>query len=349
MELYDLKVNYQKNPMGIDLHNPVFSWKVKNAKGTCQAYSRMWISENEIFTKLVFDSGEKNLDSCGLTPDISLEPGKTYYWKVQVCDNAGELGESESAQFEGGHPEEEWHGKWITPPFSKWVHVSATEDLEKARLYVCGLGLYEVYINGKKVGDQYLTPYFTDYRYWIQYQTMDVKEYLKKGENRIDLYLGNGWYKGRLGYTNNGILREYYGDHFQALADLYLWKKDGTCQVIGTDESWLALKSPSVSSGIYDGEVYDARMEQAVLQVPERQKLYAVLTEAPKGELTPMVGLPVRKKEVLKVKQLIHSVIGETILDLGQEITGWVNFRCHVPEGQEVTLQYSEIMQDGKF
>lgn len=63
------------------------------------------------------------------------------------------------------------------------------DEIEKARLYVCGLGLYEVYINGKKVGDQFLTPYFTDYRYWIQYQTMDVKEYLEKGENRIDIYL----------------------------------------------------------------------------------------------------------------------------------------------------------------
>ena len=131
MELYDLKVNYQKNPMEIDLHNPVFSWKIKESKGTCQAYSRMWISENETFTRLVFDSGERKLDSCGFTPNISLEQGKTYYWKVLVCDDTGELGESETAQFEGGHPEESWHGKWITTPFSreiqpvfsKWVDV----------------------------------------------------------------------------------------------------------------------------------------------------------------------------------------------------------------------------------
>ena len=85
--------------------------------------------------------------------------------------------------------------------------------------------------------------------------------------------------------------------------------------MIGTSESWLALKSPSVSSGIYDGELYDARMERAVEQVPERQKLYAVFTEAPQGTLTPMVGLPVQKKETLKVEKLIHSAIGETILD----------------------------------
>lgn len=241
MRLYDLKVNYQKNPMGIDLHNPVFSWKIKESKGTCQDYSRVWISENEVFTKLVFDSGEKKVNSCGFTPDVFLEPGKPYYWKVLVCDDFGELGESEIAQFEGGHPEENWHGKWITAPFSreiqpvfsKWVDVPEIDEIEKARLYVCGLGLYEVYINGKKVGDQFLTPYFTDYRYWIQYQTMDVKEYLEKGENRIDIYLGNGWYKGKFGYTNKGLLREYYGDQFQVLADLYLWKKDGACQVLG--------------------------------------------------------------------------------------------------------------------
>lgn len=357
VRLYDLKVNYQKNPMGIDLHNPVFSWKIKESKGTCQDYSRVWISENEVFTKLVFDSGEKKVNSCGFTPDVFLEPGKPYYWKVLVCDDSGELGESEIAQFEGGHPEESWHGKWITAPFSreiqpvfsKWVDVPEIDEIEKARLYVCGLGLYEVYINGKKVGDQFLTPYFTDYRYWIQYQTMDVKEYLEKGENRIDIYLGNGWYKGKFGYTNKGLLREYYGDQFQVLADLYLWKKDGACQVLGTDKNWLALKSPSVFSGIYDGELYDARMERVVEKVPERQRLHAVFAEPPRGTLMPMVGLPVRKKETLKVKKLIHSAIGETILDFGQEITGWVRFRCHVPEGQKVTLQYSEIMQDGKF
>lgn len=73
----------------------------------------------------------------------------------------------------------------IQPVFSKWVDVPEIEKIEKARLYVCGLGLYEVYINGKKVGDQFLTPYFTDYRYWIQYQTMDVNEYLEKGENEL--------------------------------------------------------------------------------------------------------------------------------------------------------------------
>ena len=76
MKLYDLKVNYQKNPIGIDLHAPVFSWKIKEFKGTCQDYSRVWISENEVFTKLVFDSGEKKVNSCGFTPDVFLEPGK---------------------------------------------------------------------------------------------------------------------------------------------------------------------------------------------------------------------------------------------------------------------------------
>ena len=147
-------------------------------------------------------------------------------------------------------------------------------------------------------------------------------------------------YKGRLGYTNKGQLREYYGDTFQALADLYLVSRSGETKVIGTDETWLALKSPVSTSGIYDGEMYDARMEPALRSVPVRQMQYAVAAAAPKAPLTPMTGVPVRKREVLPVKEIITTSSGETILDFGQEITGWVSFQAKAPNGKRIILQY---------
>ena len=357
MKIRELRVNDQRNPLGIQLSGITFSWVTDEAKGSFQQSARLRIAGDSGFREVVYDSGEANLNSCGFSPKAPLGPGKRYYWKVSVTDDAGEQAESETAWFEGGHPEGGWKGVWICPPFAREIHpvfrrtfaLERPEDLETARLYVCGLGLYEVYINGEKAGDQYLTPYFTDYRYWIQYQTYDVGSLLKKGTNVLEIYLGNGWYKGKLGYFNHGQLREYYGSRFQALADLYLWDRDGQVQAIGTDTSWEVLKSPVVLSGIYDGEVYDAQQELSWRDLPPRQICRAVQAQPPKAPLAAMTGLPVKRKEVLPVQQVIRTPRGETVLDFGQEITGYVVFWADAPEEAEITLSYGEVLQDGCF
>lgn len=358
MKIVETRTNYQKSPMGIALEGLSLSWKVKEAKGKFQKTIRVRIAEEETMEKVCFDSTEIPYDSCVYTPEVSLPGGKSYYWQVAVTDDTGECAISHPAFFEGGHPEEDWHGKWIKAPFVQEIHplfqkdfVLEEQDLENltARLYICGLGLYEVYINGQKVGDQYLAPYFTDYRYHIQYQTYDAKEYLKPGSNRIDVYMGNGWYKGQFGYLNKSKLKNYYGHEFKLLADLYLQKAGGKPMVIGTDESWLALKSPVIVSEIYDGEMYDTRMDKEIANVPERKKLFAVEAERPAGKLIPMIGTPVKKQQVLKVQEIITTSIGETVLDFGQEITGWVAFQGEGPSGQRVVLQYAEVLQEGKF
>ena len=359
MKIYDMKVNYQVDPLGIDLEHVVFSWKVTGAVGRRQKSAVLLIAEDEKFQHVVYDSHGSEIHSFAHVPEVELEAGKPYYWTVTVMDELGNTAVSAPAVFEGGHPQEGWHGIWIEPPFDRNVapmmrqYFTVEEDelvqLKSARLYICGLGVYEVYLNGEKVGDEYLTPYYTDYRFWIQYQTYDVGRYLRAGENRIDVHLGDGWYKGRFGYTNNGLLREYYGDEFKLLADLYLTYRYDTERIFGTDESWLALKSPVLASGIYDGEIYDARKESVLEHVPDRQLLHAVEAEAPKGKLCAMIGVPVKRREVLKVKEVITSEAGETILDFGQEITGWVVFQADLPTDAKVKLYYSEIMQDGRF
>lgn len=359
MRIYDLKTNYQVNPLGMDLTNVTFSWKTAEAKGNFQKHARLVIGTDEKLGEVVYDSGERELNSCAYTPEVTFHAGCQYFWQVTVTDDQGETGTSESAVFEGGHPEEDWHGVWIQPPFVKELHPvfqktftveeQEAEVMASGRLYICGLGLYEVYINGEKVGDEYLTPYCTDYRYWIQYQTYDVRKYIKPGVNQIQVFLGNGWYKGRFGYLEKGMLREYYGDRFLLLADLYLTGMDGTNRVIGTDESWLALKSTVITSGIYDGEMYDARMEAALETIPKRQVRYAVKAQAPTGKLCPMTGVGVKKQQVFKVKEIITTPIGETVLDFGQELTGWVAFWPEGPDGQRVTLQHGEVLQDGVF
>ncbi len=364
MKIYNLKTRYQTNPLGIDLTDLTLSWKVKDAVGTAAEKIRVRIASDPSMQNCCYDSGEISCALSHYSPDISLLPGQPYYWQVEVTDNAGDHALSKPAYFEGGHPEGGWTGHWIRPPFVPEIHPVFQKDFDQpfsmegknARLYICGLGLYEVYINGEKVGDEYLTPYYTDYRYHIQYQTYDVAGLLKPGSNRIDVYMGNGWYKGKFGYKNHAELQNYYGSEFILLAELYVTeestvsgKAKATPWILGTDETWYALKSPVITSGIYEGELYDVRMEAGVSNPPEREKIHAVKANAPAGKLIPMTGLPVKKHKTLKVQEVITTRLGETVLDFGQEITGWVSFWVDGSTKQQVTLQFSEIMQDGVF
>ncbi|MCD8068108.1 MAG: glycoside hydrolase family 78 protein [Lachnospiraceae bacterium] len=362
MKIYDLKTRYQTSPLGIDLTDLTFSWKVKDTAGTAAEKIRVRIAPDPSMQDCCYDSGEVPCALSHYSPDVSLLPGQPYYWQVEVTDNAGEHAVSAPAYFEGGHPEGEWIGHWIKAPFVQELYPVFQKDFElpltpegkNARLYICGLGLYEVYLNGEKVGDQYLSPYFTDYRYHVQYQTYDVSGLLKSGENRINVYLGNGWYKGKFGYSNHAELQNYYGSEFILLADLYVTdagSAPGTAPSwsLGTDESWYALKSPVITSGIYEGELYDVRMEADILNPPAQKKIHAVKANAPAGDLIPMTGLPVKKQKVLKVQEVITTRLGETVLDFGQEITGWVTFWADAPLKQQITLQHGEILQDGVF
>lgn len=362
MKIAGLKTNYQENPLGIALENIALTWEYADAKGNFLKSVRVQVSDSEDFSRICYDSEKdpENLqaDISLCTPEAVFVPGKPYFWRVLAGDDAGDSAVSPVAAFEGGHPEGEWKGQWIAPTFTPELHpvmrktfaLSAAEldSLTSGRLYICGLGLYEAYLNGQKIGEEYLTPYFTDYRYWTQYQTFDVGSLLKEGENTLDVWLGNGWYKGRFGYLANGQLRNYYGSEFKLLADLFLKGKDGE-RVIGTDESWVCLKSPVVISGIYDGEVYDARQE-AALAAPGKRDLSPVRrTEAPDTSLTAMTGPGVLAHEQLQVKEFIHTPAGEQVLDFGQEVTGWVTFAADAPEDTRITLEYGEVLQDGCF
>lgn len=352
MKIVNLRVNDQINPIGIDLKNVTFSWEVREARGTRQACSEFLLAEDKGFSQILFDSGETLLSPAAYTPDLSriLEKGKTYYIQVSVTDETGDTAKAQ-AHFEGGKAGA-FAGNWITSPMTAEIHpvfrkkftLTGEEAAQRARLYICGLGLYEAYLNGEKIGNQFLTPYFTDYRYRVQYQTYDIAPLLKEGENVLDVWLGEGWYKGRFGYLVGGQLREYYGDEYKLIADIQIGEK-----VIGTDETWMCLRSPILTSGIYDGEVYDARRDAAIEAPGYRDIAWAKLTSAPRAQLVPMTGLPAVRRETFPVKEIIHTPVGETVLDFGQEITGWVEFEAEAPLDRRIILQYSEVMQDGCF
>lgn len=349
MQIYDTKVNHLTNPLGFRMDRTVFSWKVKEAKGTRQNAARIQIASDAAMREILYDSGwEKEADSLAFPVKMDLKPRTRYYWTVAVESDAKEQEFSDVQWFETAKRDEAWIGKWITcdnaekrhPYFEKNINPADGKELVKARLYISGLGLYEAFYNGKRIGDEYFTPYSNDYNEWVQYQTYDVTEQMKNA-GTLSVLLGNGWYKARFGFRAKEDVG-FYGNEWKLIAELHLEYADGTEDVIGTDESWTVRRSTITFSNLYDGEHRDDTLEE----LPMEQ---ASLCEAPKGKLEERMSLPVTVHEVLEPVELIHTPAGEEVFDLGQEITGLFTLNVHAPIGTRIHVQTGEILQEGNF
>ena len=345
MKIEKLKVNHVAEPLGFAMDQPTFSYVVTSSTGRWQKAARIRVASDETMETILYDSGMRDdISSLAFAPDVKLTPRTRYYWNVEAVADDGDHGISETAWFETGKMEDRWSGCWIRAPFEEHPILSKTFAIRKpvraARLYLCGLGLYEAYLNGEKTDDEYLAPFFTSYNHQIQYQTCDVTSQLNEGENRISVMLGRGWYHGRFCFGK--MTDRIYGNHMQLIAELHVTYEDGTCDVIGTDESWECAVSPVVESSIYDGEIYDARLEGG-------NSVFAVAAEAPEGKLCARLSVPVRKQEKFDSYTLLHTPAGDLVLDFGQVITGWTEFDADLPAGTSVTLQYGELLQNDCF
>lgn len=347
MQIYDCKVNHLTNPLGFRMTRTVFSWKVKEAQGTHQTQARIVIASDETMENVLEDTGwSDKLDSLGTRVEINLQPACRYYWRVAVRSNLKEEAVSQIQWFETGKREQEWKGKWITCDSSENRHpyfekeIFPQKEVERARLYICGLGLYEAYYNGIRIGTEFFAPYSNDYTQWVQYQTYDVTEELKHS-GRLSVLLGNGWYKGRFGFTKEGVTG-FWGKDWKLIAELQLFYKDGTQETIGTDESWQVSRSNITFSNFYDGEHQDDTLEKLSLEK-------ARLCQAPEGELTERMSLPVTMHEEFAPVELIHTPAGEKVFDLGQEFAGIFTLRVHEPQGTMIHIQTGEVLQQGNF
>lgn len=349
MRVINLKTNRITNPLGFDLGRPRLSYVVTDTIAKQQVAARIEIALDNKFGKVVFDSGKsEKIDSLAFELPFQLQARTRYYWRVTVWADSGEVATSNIAWFETAKMDEPWTAGWIAPQLDPDIHpILGTEfvltrpatAVVSARAYVCGVGLYEMNINGKKVGDEYLTPNINAYDKWLQYQTYDVAEYLQTGANLIEVALGNGIYKGRFSYRN---LSNIYGDRFALLAEIHIEYEDGTSQVIGSNEHWTARRGKVQESGIYDGESYDATFADSTVYGVEALDLGYERVKA-------RLSLPVKIKETLKPIAVINTPAGETVLDLGQNMVGWLEFKTKAPRGTAIKLQYGEILQDGNF
>lgn len=358
MKITNLRTNHITNPVGYAMKYPVLSYVVTESSGIKQNAARIQIALDEKMEQLVYDTGmQVAIKGIGYEAVMELKPVTRYYWKVFVCADNGEIGESEVAYFETGKCEQPWQAKWIglkgnavsaSPMVRKSFPVH--KKIVKARAYVSGLGLYECYLNGEKVNDGYLQPGFHNYNYWMQYQTYDITPYIEQGENVIAFLMGDGWYKGRFGV--NGGFENNFGDDYKLICELHITYEDGTEEYVGSDRSFKYSEGSILFSNIYDGEILDANKEPEEWMQPgfldggwnamteleeERENL--------KERLTERYSVPVIKKEVLK-PQIISRKEESIILDMGQNMTGWLVFSDFMKKGETIALKYVEHMED---
>ncbi len=348
MKIEHLKINHLVNPVGYDLEHPVISYVVSEANGQIQKTARVQLSKEENFENVLYDSGEQEgVSSVAWELPVQLEPLTRYYWKVYVLDETGDSTWSEVQYFETAKSvcgaSDQWKGRWITPDLGKEVQAAVCREIQidkpvkYARAYMVGLGVYEFYLNGEKQGDECLLPGFCNYDSWIPYQTFELE--LAGGSNRVEIVLGDGWYKGWYGLRQKS---ENYGDRLAALAEIHIWYEDGTKDIIGTDDSWKARKSQVVYSGIYPGEVYDAALDTS-------ETFGVKYVDLGYDRLYPRLSPRITVHERIKPIAVIHTPAGETVLDMGQNMVGWLQFRCRAPRGTKLFFQFGEILQDGNF
>jgi len=361
----NLRCEYKSDPLGIDVRKPRLSWELTSTeRGVLQtSYEiRVAASETELAKgKTLWESGKQSSDASNQVEysGPAFESRKIYYWQVRVADNHGHLtGWSKAARWETGLLEPtDWKAKWITPNLPEDETKSNTAPLlrrefsinrkvERARLYATAMGLYEMSLNGKRVGEEYFTPGWTSYDFRYQYQTYDVTNDLKSGANCIGAILGDGWFRGRLAWDpkNN---RNHYGKKLALLAQLVITFNDGSQQIVGSDQQWKSATGPLLLSDIYDGETYDARVEQASWNdagFNDKDWQSVTILEAPKATLVAPAGPPVKAIEEIAPIKVLKTPAGNTVLDMGQNMVGWIRFRVTAPAGTTITLRHAEVL-----
>ena len=345
MKIVNCMVNHLINPLGFQMEKTVFSWHTVETAAKNQKSARILVSARPDMAQPVFDSGEAQLDSIASEIDLALKPRTRYYWTVEVTADNGESAVSEVNWFETAKREEPWQAKWITcenqrrhPVFTREIAVN--KQLECARLYICGLGLYRAEINGRKVGDEYLTPYCNNYREWLQYQTYDVTDALRGG-GRLEVTVGSGWYSGRMGHASRPGDPGHYGDRAKLIAEVHLRYADGSEETVCTDESWTVSRSVYMDSSIYDGETRDDTLPETA---PEA---VSVTDEA--APLVERYSLSVRVQETVSPVELLRTPAGELVLDLGQNLVGTFALRVKAERGAKIFVQVGEVLQNGCF
>ncbi len=361
IKIYNLQTENLVNPIGIVDKMPRLSWQLtSNQRNVRQiAYDiRVLLDTNEIW-RTGMSSTEQNVYVPYGGP--ALVSGKKYRWQVRVWDNKGNLSDwSEMASFQTGFLDNSnWQAKWIEPGFSEEEsrpspifrkEFGNQNEVKSATAYITAHGLYEATINGKRIGDAYLTPGWTSYNKRLQYQVYDVTDLIDQGPNAIGVTLGSGWYRGNLAWEKR---KDIYGSDVALLFQLDIEYTDGEKVSIISDGTWKSSTGAIRYSEIYHGETIDARLEQTGWQLPDfdDSDWYGVyLVKHPKDVLVATINEPIKKQETFQPIEILTTPKGETVLDFGQNLVGWVMVKATGKAGDKIVLLHNEVLdKEGNF
>ncbi|MGG6311504.1 family 78 glycoside hydrolase catalytic domain [Paenibacillus macerans] len=363
----DLSVNYRKNPVGIDDFHPRLGWRIgAETRGFVQSAYQVQVANDPDFgSEIVWDSEKVRSDRSVHIEyqGPALKSRTRYYFRVRVWDRQGngsawsQPGYWETAFLSAG----EWQASWIAVPPRRdesndepcdYMRRDFTlpKNVVSARIYATALGLYRLYVNGVPADDTLFGPGWTSYNKRLQYQTYDVTSLLSAGENALGCMVGNGWYKGYLAWDRK---KELFGKTRAALIQLHVTLSDGSEQVIVSDGNWRVSSGPLLMSELYHGETYDARLELDGWSSPgfaDQDWAMAGMANPPESVRVAQENEPVRIIETIKPIAVITTPKGETVLDMGQNMVGWVRFTVCAEAGTVITLQHAEVLdRDGNF
>jgi alpha-L-rhamnosidase len=354
-----LKCEHMVRPIGVDSPSPRLSWlMIDSRRGALQQAYRVYVGTDSVQLQrknsMVWDSG-KILSSNSLITykGAALRPFTKYYWRLELWDKDGKALGGVISSFETGMMGmENWKGTWISDrhdvntlpaPYFRKVF-SSTKQIKSARAYLAAAGLYELYLNGKKVGNHRLDPMYTRFDRRNLYVVYDVTAELKQGPNAVGVLLGNGWY-------NHQSLAVWNFDKAPWRArptfclDLRITYSDGSVEVVKSGLDWKTSLSPIISNSIYTAEHYDARLAQRGWNTTDfdDSKWHGItLRAAPSKNIVSQLMHPIRNVEEIPVKTMRKFNDTNYVFDLGRNIAGVSKIKVMGEKGTIIRLRHAE-------
>jgi alpha-L-rhamnosidase len=372
VKVVSLKCENKGYPLGVDIVNPRLSWiSESDHRGVTQsAYQISVASSVQKLDEGTPDLWDSQKVSSGNSIQIDyngkpLESNQKYFWKVKIWDQNGGTHTSEIAYWTTGlFHKSDWKAKWIglekavgedNPTISHRTlsarmlrhEFDVEKKIKSATVFISGLGLFELYLNGEKIGDQVLAPGLTEYNKRAFYMTFDVTKYLNSDKNAIGLILGNGRYFGPR--TGGSEHTRTYGFP-KVICQLNIDYEDGTKNTVVTDETWkLTTNGPVRKNNEYDGEYYDARMEMNnwnKINFDDSGWMNAELVEKPCEVLVDQPIEPIKIMDQVNPVGVKEIKPGTFIFDMGQNMVGWLELNVNGKKGDKVTLRFAETLKD---
>jgi alpha-L-rhamnosidase len=358
INVVNLKCEYMENPVGIDRGEPRFTWQIETEKpGTYQKSCRIYVGSDSAEVSRgngkVWESGEiKTSVVPARYNGEKLSPFTRYYWAVKVKDGKNNWsGMSAVSFFETGMMDpDNWQGEWITddpdynikpaPCFRKVFDIY--KKVKTARAYIATAGLYELYLNGDKVGDHRLDPMFTRYDRRLLYVTYEITKHLQEGTNVFGVQLGNGWYNFQSNWRFN---QSPWRSRPKFCMDVHIEYENGEKEVFITGKDWKTALGPVIYNSIYTGEHYDARLEQPgweTVNFDDSGWKPARLVGAPTQNIAAQVMHPIRCMKELPAQKMFRLGQQTCLYDFGRNISGIGRIAVSGPSGAVVRIKYGE-------